>query len=145
MNTVWCNPDVAESGGGLKVKKSQMAFPKQLAGVPLSPTSRDGKRYCGDFQSDKCQEGDSCQLGTHRCAAVFKSGRTCHGNHPGSECRNTKRHAVPEEANPGERPVQEGMKTKEPEDQAHEASRPSPEPPRPERSHVVHDSTLRAL
>jgi hypothetical protein len=95
---VWRNPDVAESGGGFKVKKSQIAFPKQLAGVPLAPSSRDGKRYCVDFQSGGCQNGDSCQLGLHRCAAVFRGGRTCHGNHPGFECRHTKRHAVAEEA-----------------------------------------------
>ena len=118
VKTVWRNPDVAESGGGFKVKKSQIAFPKQLKGVPLAPSSRDGKRYCVDFQYDRCQEGDSCQLGLHRCAAVFRGGRTCHGNHPGIECRNTKRHAVPEEVNPEESPAQRKMKMKEPEDQS---------------------------
>ena len=54
VKTVWRNPDVAESGGGFKVKKSQIAFPKQLKGVPLAPSSRDGKRYCVDFQHDRC-------------------------------------------------------------------------------------------
>ena len=43
VNTVWRNPDVAESGGGFKVKKSQMAFPKQLAGIPLSPAAVTGR------------------------------------------------------------------------------------------------------
>ncbi len=118
VKTVWRNPDVAESGGGFKVKKSQIAFPKQLKGVPLAPSSRDGKRYCVDFQYAKCQEGDSCQLGLHKCAAVFRGGRTCHGNHPGIGCRNTKRHAVPEEANPEESPAQRKMKMEEPEDQS---------------------------
>ena len=118
MKTVWRNPDVAESGGGFKVKKSQIAFPKQLKGVPLAPSSRDGKRYCVDFQYDRCQEGDSCQLGLHRCAAVFRGGRTCHGNHPGIGCRNTKRHAVPEGVNPEESPAQRKMKMEEPEDQS---------------------------
>jgi len=117
VNAVWRNPDVAESGGGFKVKKSQIAFPKQLAGVPLAPSSRDGQRYCVDFQYARCQEGDACQLGLHRCAAVFRSGRTCHGNHPGSECRNTKRHAVPEEANPEESPAQKKLKVSVPEEQ----------------------------
>jgi hypothetical protein len=116
-NAVWRNPDIAESGGGFKVKKSQIAFPKQLAGVPLAPSSRDGKRYCVDFQSGRCRDGDSCQLGLHRCAAVFRGGRTCHGSHPGFECRYTKRHAVSEDADPEEGPVRKKMKM-EPEDQS---------------------------
>jgi len=117
VNAVWRNPDVAESGKeGFKVKRSQVAFPKQLAGVPLSPSSRDGKRYCADFQAGKCQEADACPLGLHKCAAVFRGGRTCHGNHPGSECRNTKRHAALEKANP-ESPAQKEWKVEVPEDQ----------------------------
>jgi len=125
VNAVWRNPDVAESGGGgFKVKRSQIAFPKQLAGVPLSPNSRDGKRYCVDFQYGKCQEADACPLGLHKCAAVFRGGRTCHGNHPGSECRNIKRHAVPEEVNPEESPAQKKMKVEVPDDQP-EAERAS--------------------
>ena len=88
-----------------------------------------------DFTYDRCQEGDvpaqgasevtgaqrdqvACQLGLHRCAAVLQSGRTCHGNHPGIGCRYTDKHAVPEEANPEESPVQRKMKMKEPEDQS---------------------------
>ncbi len=114
VNAVWRNPDVAESGGGgFKVKRSQIAFPKQLAGVPLSPSSRDGKRYCVDFQYGKCQEADACPLGLHKCAAVFRGGRTCHGNHPGSECRNTKRHAQKEV----EGPAQKKLKVEVPKDQ----------------------------
>jgi len=124
VNAVWRNPDVAESGGGFKVKKSQIAFPKQLAGVPLTPNSRDGQRYCVDFQYGKCKESDACPLGLHKCAAVFRGGRTCHGKHPGSECRNTKRHAVPEEANPEESPAQKKTKVEEPADQP-EAGRAS--------------------
>ena len=58
VNAEWRNPDVAESGKGFKVKKSQIAFPKELAGVPLAPSSRDGKRYCVDFQSGSCRAGD---------------------------------------------------------------------------------------
>ena len=103
VKTVWRNPDVAESGGGFKVKKSQIAFPKMLKRAPLAPSSRDGQRYCVDFQYDRCQEGDSCQLGLHRCAAVFRGGRTGHGNHPGIACRSTNRHAVPAGTSPKER------------------------------------------
>jgi len=117
VNAVWRNPDVAESRKeGFKVKRSQVAFPKQLAGVPLSPSSRDGKRYCADFQAGKCQEADACPVGLHKCAAVFRGGRTCHGNHPGSECRNTKRHAALEKVDP-ESPAQKEMKVEVPEDQ----------------------------
>ena len=116
ITACWRNPDVAEAGGGFKVKKSQIAFPKWLAGVPLAPCSRDGKRYCVDFQSGKCQGEDTCQLGLHRCAAVFRGGRTCHGSHHGFACRNTKRHALSEEAVPGEGPPLKKIKLEEPED-----------------------------
>ena len=54
--------------------------------------SRDGQRYCADSQAGTCQD-DPCRSGAHKCAALFKSGRTCNGMHPGSECRITKRHA----------------------------------------------------
>ena len=137
-NTLWRNPDVAKSGGGLKVKKSQMAFPKQLAGVPLSPSSRDGKRYCVDFQCGECQESGPCRLGIHKCAAVFRSGRTCHGSHPGSECRNTKKHAIPEEANPEGRPARKGRRTKGSEERvpANEVSRPN---------YVMDDSIMKRM
>jgi hypothetical protein len=33
----WRNPDVADSGGGFKLNESQITFPMQLAGIPLSP------------------------------------------------------------------------------------------------------------
>jgi len=108
--SVWRNPDLAEAGGGFKVKKSQISFPKQLAGVPLAPTSRDGKRYCVDFQSGACQKGDSCQMGLHKCAAVFRSGRTCHGKHSGFECRNTRKHAVAEDPVTEEGPILKKVK-----------------------------------
>ena len=125
IKACWRNPDVAEAGGGFKVKKSQITFPKQLAGVPLAPSSRDGKRYCVDFQSGKCQGADTCQLGLHRCAAVFRGGRTCHGNHPGFACRNTKRHALVEEAVPD-------VKLEEPEKAVPEVELEEPEKAVPE-------------
>ena len=34
-NATWRNPDITKSRGGFKIKKSQMTFPKQLAGLPL--------------------------------------------------------------------------------------------------------------
>jgi len=91
----WRNPDVTAepAGGGLKVKKSQTTFPRQLYGVPLVPNNRSGERYCADFQSNNCQGGDACPLGLHRCAALLRGGRTCNMSHPGSACRNKKRHA----------------------------------------------------
>jgi hypothetical protein len=100
VNATWRNPDISKPDVGFKMKKSQVNFPKQLNGVPLAPASRKGERYCADFQAGTCKEGDDCQFGLHRCAAVFRGGRTCHGRHPGSECRNTKRHMASEESNP---------------------------------------------
>jgi hypothetical protein len=94
----WRNADVADSGGGFKVRKSQITFPKQLNGVPLAPSNRAGARYCGDYQSNSCQQREPCQLGLHKCAALFKAGRTCHGNHAGMDCRTWKKHAVIEGA-----------------------------------------------
>ena len=157
VNAVWRNPDVAEAGReGFKAKSSQIAFPKKLAGIPLAPSSRDGKRYCVDFQAGRCQEADACPLGLHKCAAVFRSGRTCHGKHPGAECRNTKRHAVYENVNP-ERPAQKKLKAEVPVDQP-EAERASvvlqPTPKRALRKpgdrgdtpeYVVDDSIMRRL
>jgi len=115
VNVLWRNPDIAESGGGFKMKRAQIAFPKQLAGVPLAPSSRDGQRYCVDFQTGTCRESDACQLGIHKCAAVFRSGRTCHGRHPGMDCRHTKKHAAPQEANPEEAPPLKKARVDEPE------------------------------
>ena len=43
VNSEWRNPDVAKSVKGFKVKKSQIRFPAELAGIPLAPSSRDGK------------------------------------------------------------------------------------------------------
>ena len=90
----WRNDDVAHSGGGFKVKKSQITFPKQLNGVPLMPSNRAGEIYCVDFQSNSCRHKSSCQLGLHKCAALFKGGRTCNMNHPGMNCNHTKKHEV---------------------------------------------------
>ena len=127
-NAKWRNTDITEAvgfskwqklaGGGSKGKKSQMDFPKQLAGIPLAPESRDGKRYCMNFQDGKCREEDSCELGLHRCAAMFRGGRTCHGNHPGAKCRSTKRHVIPQEVNPEEGPAQRKAEMDEQEDLA---------------------------
>ena len=69
VNAKWRNPDVAESGGGFKVKKSQKDSLKQLARVPLAP-----------------------------------------------ECKNTKRHASPEEVNPEEGPTLKKVKMEEQDD-----------------------------
>jgi len=147
VNAVWRNPDVAESGGGFKVRKARISFPKKSAGIPLTPDSCDGQRHCGDFQDGKGKESDACLLG----------GSTCHEEHPGSECRNTKRHAVPEEANPEESPARKKVKVEKPADQP-EAGRtstgPQPAPrvmttPRSDEAskqkHVEDDSIMRKL
>ena len=116
VEALWRNPDVANAEGGLKVKKSQMAFPRQLGGVPLAPTSRSGQRYCVDFQSGICEQEEPCRLGLHKCAAIYRGGRRCHGNHSGFDCRNFKRHAFREEADTEENPARRRMRMADPED-----------------------------
>ena len=37
-----------------------------------------------------------CRLGMHQCAAMFRGGRTCHGQHSGRDCRDLKRHWKPD-------------------------------------------------
>ena len=113
VTSLWRNPDIAEAGGGFKVKKSQTNFPVNINGVPLTPCSGDGQRYCVEFQYGRCEEGNSCQLGLHRCAAVFKSGRVCHWIHPGGECRS-KKHARLQEGPPGAGQDETQRKAEEP-------------------------------
>lgn len=88
----WLNPDVEEATTGCIVRKSQVAFPRHLNGVPLTPTSLLGENYCLDFQHNRCKEEDNCRHGLHKCAAVYKNGRTCHMKHAGSLCWNTHKH-----------------------------------------------------
>ena len=96
----WRNPDVAECEEGFITKKSQMTFPRELNGITLTPCSKDGQKYCADFQGNHCgaatspapQQGVRCPAGLHKCAALYKGGRACHGNHPGSECANKRKH-----------------------------------------------------
>ena len=82
----WLNPDVVGSKDGFEERKPQIAFPEKLLGTLLAPCNRAGQRYCAEFQSGSCVLGDECNLGLHKCAAVFRGGRTCHRNHAGSEC-----------------------------------------------------------
>jgi hypothetical protein len=113
MSVAWRNPDVTETVGSSKAKKSETIFPRRLNGIPVAPCSRSGQRYCVNFQRGGCTMGDECQLGLHKCAALFKSGRTCHGKHPGSECWNTRKHALLEEGDPQEAPAQEEAKVED--------------------------------
>jgi len=151
-SAVWRNPDAAESGGGFKVKKSQFALPKQLARVLFTPSSRNGQRYCADFQHGSCKEADVSPLGPHECAAALQSGPTCHGKHPGSECRNAKRHAVPEGANPQESPAEKKTKGEVPADPQEAGGtslslRPAPKgaPKVNKLKHVEDDSIMKKL
>ena len=89
ITSLWRNPDIVQAAEGFQVKKSHMNFPVQINGVPLAPRSRDGQNYCVEFQYSRCKKR-SCQLGLHRCAAVFRSGRVCHGTHPGGKCRSSR-------------------------------------------------------
>jgi len=60
--------------------------------------------------------------------------RTCHGNHLGSECRNTKRHAASGEINPEGSPAQKKTKVEGPVDQ-----------PEAGRASVGHQPTSKAM
>ena len=101
----WRNPDVAECDKGFKTKKSQNLFPRQLNGIVLSPCTEDWQMYCADYQGDSCRADTSgcahgtCPSGLHECAALFRKGRTCNGNHPGGLCEFTKRHVGTQEDN----------------------------------------------
>ena len=100
VNATWHNPDVTEPDRSFKLKKSQVIFPKQLNNVPLGLASRQGEKYCADFQAGVCKSVGDCQFGFHKCAAVFRGGRTCHGNHSGHDCWHFKRHMALGEATP---------------------------------------------
>jgi len=124
VNVAWRNPDVEESEGGVKLKNSQTRYPMQSAGVPLAPSSRDGKGYCVDLQCSSCRGGDECssldlqcRFGLYRCAAVFRGGRACHGIYPGSERESTRRHAGLGEGNPQGSPARKKMKVDVPAEQ----------------------------
>ena len=74
-----------------------MVIPKQLNGISLAPFNKAGDMYCAEFQGGSCRADvsgcaiGSCPSGLHKCAALFRGGRTCHGNHPGGLCEYTKR------------------------------------------------------
>ena len=89
----WLNPDVVGSNDGFK-EQPQIAFPEQLLGTLLAPNNRAGQRYCAEFQNGSCANGDSCRLGFHKCAAVFRGGRTCHRNHAGSQCWDQRKQTL---------------------------------------------------
>jgi len=110
VDVVWRNPDMEELGGCLKMKKSQVVVPGPIAGYHLALRSRDGRRYCGDFQHGSCRGGEECQLGSHRCAIVLRRRGICHGDHPGSECKIVKRRAVFEEEDPQGKPARKKVK-----------------------------------
>ena len=85
-------------------------MPKMIKGIYLAATSRGGDKYCPLFQQGTCSfpllgeptmqlshEGEKnlsfgtkCKLGLHRCAALCRGGRSCHGTHPGKDCLNKK-------------------------------------------------------
>ena len=120
----WRNPDVAVCEEGFITKKSQLTFPRQLNGIVLTPCSKDKQKYCADFQGNNCgaatspapQQGVRCSAGLHKCAALYRSGRACHGNHPGAECTNTRKHVRCEsqEDNPEESPAPKRARREDP-------------------------------
>ena len=96
------------------MRKSQMTFPRQLSSILLSPEACNGRKCCADFQAGARQGRYTFHSGADRCAALFRRSRTRHGNHPGSMCGNTKRHAGSAEADAQEEPVQKEMKMQNP-------------------------------
>ena len=105
---IWRNPDIAKSDSEFKILKElldNLTIAKFIHMIPMGPTSGGGERYCLRFQSGRCNlQGEEgrvktdkdgmatvCQLGLHRCAALFKGGRSCHMVHPGIKCKRTKR------------------------------------------------------
>ena len=98
----WRNPDVLEQTREFAPKEPRQnhVMPKAIQGIHLASTSRNGQQYCPLFQQGTCSmdaeiggrvvsdQGKTirCRLGKHQCAALFKGGRTCHGQHPAKEC-----------------------------------------------------------
>ena len=117
-DATWKNPDIVKARVECKLRKSQRTFPRELNGILLYPESRQGEKYCADFQSGTCQEDDRpddpCRSGSHRCAALFKSGRICHGRHEGSKCGYTRKHASLADLDDQGEPVRKATKTQIP-------------------------------
>ena len=102
VNPLWTNADLGKAEKGAEDRESQPTFPNHLKRVRLGSFRRSGQRYCTEFQYGICQ--DECPSSAlHRCAAVLKGGRSCHGTHPGSACWNTKRYISPQEVISGGR------------------------------------------
>ena len=116
---LWRNPDVLEQTREFAIREPRINYtmPKMITEkeIYLRPTSRDGQHYCPLFQQGICNMDDEtggktyddrgrlmgCRLGKHLCAAVFRGDRACHGNHPGKDCINTKRHWKPHDGTQG--------------------------------------------
>lgn len=108
----WRNPDTAHSAYRFAPREPRRncTMPEQLGSIYLTPTSRDRKYLFPLFQQDCCDmdtdeggketdeqgRGMGCRLGKHMCAAMYRTGRACHGQHPGGECRQTSKHWKPE-------------------------------------------------
>ena len=101
VQVVWRNKDVTDKKRKFQIVETpkQVAMPKVVDGRLLANSSRDGTKYCPLFQQGICKENEKvkrndrtseCPLGRHSCAAIFRSGRTCHGAHPGGECREER-------------------------------------------------------
>ena len=105
VESLWRNPDVQEQSRSFAPRepKQNWIMPKVIRDIHLSPISRDGSRYCPLPRQGNCEmdiEGREqgktrmCKLGHHRCAALLKTGSTCHMKHPAKDCR-MKRHYDP--------------------------------------------------
>ena len=80
-------------------------MPAKIDGIAMAARNRAEEVYCVGYQKGSCGrplvdqhseagkllQAKGCDRGLHRCAALFCSGRTCHGDHPGSQCRQRRR------------------------------------------------------
>ena len=113
---LWRNPDMTlesrefELRDDFRTPMENFNMPKMIKGIHLAATSRGEDKYCPLFQQGTCSfpllgeptmqlthEGEKnlsfgtkCKLGLHRCAALCRGGRSCHGTHPGKDCLNKK-------------------------------------------------------
>ena len=86
-------------------ESDEETMPARIDGIAMAARNRAGEVYCVEYQRGSCGrplvdqhsgagkllQAKGCDRGLHRCAALFCSGRTCHGDHPGSQCRQRRR------------------------------------------------------
>ena len=83
---------------------SQAVMPEVIGNKRAGAELRDGTVLCPQWNQGLCINSDTCPI-THRCAAVYRSGRVCGGHHPALECRSPKVQWVDVRTTPAAKPL----------------------------------------